>query len=62
MTIRDWEGVVLIIGAGDIGRCLYDYFITNAPTLDVYLCGRNLKKENGIYLDLEQDESFKSFE
>ena len=62
MAIRDWEGVVLIIGAGDIGSCLYDYFTTNAPTMDVFLCGRNLKGQEGIYLDLEQDETFKSFE
>jgi NAD(P)-dependent dehydrogenase (short-subunit alcohol dehydrogenase family) len=63
MTIRDWEGVALIIGAGDIGRCIFDYLSTVAPKLDVFICGRNLKNnQNAIYLDLENDNSFKSFE
>ena len=31
MRIRDWEGVALIIGAGDIGRCISDYVIAASP-------------------------------
>ncbi len=61
--MRDWEGVALIIGAGDIGRCMFDYLSTVAPKLDVFICGRNLNNnENAIYLDLENDNSFTSFE
>ena len=62
MTIRDWEGIALIIGVGDIGKCMSDYLKTVSPKLDVIDCGRNLKSQNGIYLDLEDDHSFKSFE
>ena len=62
MTIRDWEGIALIIGVGDIGKCMSDYLKTVSPKLDVIVCGRNLKSQNGIYLDLEDDHSFKSFE
>jgi len=51
MTIRDWEGVALIIGAGDIGNCIYDYLTTISPKLHVSVCGRNLNRLNGIYLD-----------
>jgi len=25
MTIRDWEGIALIIGVGDVGECISDY-------------------------------------
>ena len=62
MTIRDWEGIALIIGVGDIGKCMSDSLKTVSPNLDVIVCGRNLKSQNGIYLDLENDHSFKSFE
>ena len=63
MTIRDWEGVALIIGAGDIGRSVFDYLSKVAPMLDVFICGRNLNNnKNSIYLDLENDNSFTSFE
>ena len=62
MTIQDWEGVALIIGAGDIGRCISDYLKTLSPNLDVIVCGRNLSNERDIYLDLENDHSFTSFE
>tara|TARA_Y100001968_G_scaffold26663_1_gene20806 strand:- start:848 stop:1567 length:720 start_codon:yes stop_codon:yes gene_type:complete len=62
MTIREWEGVALIIGSGDIGKCISDYLTNIAPKLDVNLVGRNLKSENAIYLDLENDHSFNSFE
>ena len=62
MGIRDWEGVALIIGAGDIGSCMSDHLKTNAPGLDVHLCGRNLNSKKGIHIDLENDESFSSFE
>ena len=62
MTIRDWEGVALIIGAGDIGKCISDYLTTISPMLDVIICGRNLPGKNGIYLDLENDDSFNGFE
>ncbi len=62
MTIRDWDGVALIIGAGDIGCCLSDYLRIIAPKLDIYICGRKLSSQRGIYLDLENDDSFASFE
>tara|TARA_Y100001968_G_scaffold325769_1_gene367605 strand:+ start:108 stop:827 length:720 start_codon:yes stop_codon:yes gene_type:complete len=62
MSIRDWEGVALIIGAGDIGTSISDYLVTFAPKLDVYICGRNITTQNGINLDLENDDSFVSFE
>ena len=62
MTIRNWEGIALIIGAGDIGKNISDYLLTNAPKLEVILCGRNLKSSRCIYLDLEDEESFISFE
>ena len=62
MTIRDWDGVALIIGAGDIGKCMSDYLTTISPKLDVFVCGRNLKSQNAIYLDLDNDHSFISFE
>ncbi len=62
MTIRDWEGIALIIGAGDIGKYMSDYLTTVSSKLDVFVCGRNLKSQNAIYLDLENDHSFISFE
>ena len=62
MTIRDWEGVALIIGSGDIGTSIFDHLTTIAPKLDVSVCGRNLKSKNSIYLDLENDLSFNSLE
>ena len=62
MSIREWDGVALIIGAGDIGNHITDYLTNNAPNLDVVFCGRNLKSKGGIYLDLENDDSFNSFE
>ncbi len=62
MTILDWEGVALIIGAGDIGKSISDYLTTVSPNLDVVVCGRNLTNQNGIYLDLENEDSYTSFE
>ena len=62
MKIRDWEGLALIIGAGDIGISISEYLTTVSPNLDIILCGRNLIDKNGIYLDLENDHSFTSFE
>ena len=62
MNIRDWEGIALIIGTGDIGSQLSDYLESISPKLDVIVCGRKIKKKNGIFLDLENDESFDSFE
>ena len=62
MKIRDWEGIALIIGAGDIGRAISKYLTTFAPKLDVIVCGRNLETQNSIYLDLENDNSINSFE
>ncbi|MBW3042028.1 short-chain dehydrogenase [Prochlorococcus marinus] len=62
MKIRDWEGIALIIGSGDIGNHVSDYLTNIAPRLDVIICGRNLNSNNGIYLDLESDESFNYFE
>ena len=35
MKIRDWEGIALIIGVGDIGTSLSDYLRAIAPKLDV---------------------------
>ena len=62
MKIGDWEGIALIIGAGGIGRYIHDYLKNNCPKMDVILCGRLNNNDGGIYLDLENDESFKSFE
>ena len=62
MRIRDWKGVALIIGAGDIGRCISDYVSEASPSMDVIVCGRNPTNQNDIYLDLEDDRSFDSFE
>ncbi len=62
MSIREWEGVALIIGAGDIGKCISQYLSNVSPNLDVIVCGRNLPNDDGIYLDLENDDSFISFE
>ncbi len=62
MTISEWEGVALIIGAGDIGNCLSGCLKNIAPNLDVIICGRNLTSHKGIYLDLENDDSFIDFE
>jgi NAD(P)-dependent dehydrogenase (short-subunit alcohol dehydrogenase family) len=62
MTIRDWEGVALIIGAGDIGKCISEYLSTLSPRLDVIVCGPNPSNKNDIFLDLEIDRSFTSFE
>jgi len=62
MTIRDWEGVALIVGAGDIGKSIFDYLTNASPNLDVFVCGRQLANKNCIYLDLENDHSFTSFE
>ena len=55
MTIQDWDGVALIIGCGDIGKCI-SYYLTNvSPNMDFIVCGRNLNNIKGIYLDLEND-------
>ena len=62
MTIRNWEGVALIIGAGDIGKSISDYLTTESPNLNVVVCTRNLTNNKEIYLDLENDHSFASFE
>ena len=62
MKIQEWEGVALIIGAGDIGKCISDYLSTISPKLDVIVCGRNLANQNHIPLDLENDHSFIAFE
>tara|TARA_Y100001968_G_scaffold147215_1_gene134689 strand:- start:993 stop:1712 length:720 start_codon:yes stop_codon:yes gene_type:complete len=62
MKIRDWEGVALIIGPGGIGKHITDYLTSVSPKLQVIACGRNLINKNSIYLDLEDDNSFTSFE
>ena len=62
MTIRDWEGVALVIGTGGIGRSIAEHLRENAPKLDINVCGRNINNLKGIYLDLEDDNSFNSFE
>ena len=61
MTIQEWEGVALIIGAGDIGKSISDYLKIVSPNMDVVVCGRNLPNKNDIYLDLDDDNSFTSF-
>ena len=61
MKIRDWKGVALVIGNGDIGKAISKYLISLFPDLDVIVCGRNLTNKNGIYLDLEKDNSYISF-
>tara|TARA_Y100001968_G_C19373527_1_gene726356 strand:+ start:320 stop:1060 length:741 start_codon:yes stop_codon:yes gene_type:complete len=62
MNIRDWEGVALIIGAGDIGNTMSSYLKTISPKLDVIICARKLTNLSDIYLDLENDNSFINFE
>ncbi len=62
MTIGDWEGTALIIGIGGIGNSLSEYLQTIAPKLEVIKCGRNTNSKNSIFLDLENDDSFISFE
>ena len=62
MTIRNWEGVALVIGAGGIGIAISEYLKANGPKLDVYICGRNITNPKGINLDLENDHSFDNFE
>ena len=61
MKIEDWEGVDLIIGSGDIGICISEYLKTESPDFDVFVCGRSLNNKNGIYLDLESDNSITYF-
>ena len=61
MNINNWEGVALIIGSGGIGKAIFEHLSTNSPLMDVILCGRNIIFENDICLDLENDESFRSF-
>ena len=51
MTIREWEGVALIIGTGDIGNCISDYLTRISPNMDVILCGRKLTNKKAIYTD-----------
>ena len=62
MSVKDWEGTSLIVGAGGIGKQLSECLKSIAPNLDVILCGRNLSSQDGINLDLENDDSLSSFE
>ena len=62
MSIRDWEGVALVIGTGGIGSSIADHLRENALKMDIHVCGRNITNQKGIYLDLEDDNSFVSFE
>ena len=62
MSIQNWEGVALIIGAGDIGKSMADYLSDVSPDLDVIVCGRTQANQKSIYLDLEDDDSYISFE
>ena len=55
MSIEDWEGTSLIIGAGGIGNQLSERLKLISPKLDVILCGRKLSSKEGINLDLEMD-------
>ena len=51
MKIKNWEGVALIIGAGDIGRSISDYLKTVSPNMDVIVCGKNITSKNDIFID-----------
>ena len=62
MSIKDWEGTSVIVGAGGIGNQLSERLKSVAPKLDVILCGRNLSSKEGIPLDLENDDSLSNFE
>ncbi len=62
MKIQDWEGVAIVVGSGGIGNSISDFLKTNAPKLDVKVCGRSVTNEKDIYFDLEDDHSFDSFE
>ena len=62
MSIKDWEGTSIIVGAGGIGNQLSERLKSVAPKLDVILCGRNLSSKEGIPLDLENDDSLSNFE
>ena len=61
MTIQEWRGVALIIGAGDIGNYIHGYLTDICPNLEVILCGRSVKNKKEIYLDLENEDSYNSF-
>ena len=62
MTIKDWEGIALIIGDGGIGKAVSELLKNISPNIEVIACGRNSNSVNGIYLDLENDDTFDSFE
>ncbi len=62
MSIRDWEGIALIIGSGEIGNRIADYLINISPKLDVIVCGRKIDRQNSIFLDIENDNSLTLFE
>ena len=62
MKIHNWEGIALIIGTGDIGNSLSEYLKSISPKLDVITCGRDLRNQNSIFLDLEDEDSFKAFD
>ncbi len=62
MAIKDWEGLALVIGAGGIGNSITDHLKTIAPKLDVITCGRNISSQNCIYLDLDNENTYISFE
>ena len=62
MTILDWEGIVLIIAAGDICKYISEYFMILSSNLNVIVCVRSLTINNDIYIDLENDYSFTYFE
>ena len=62
MTIREWEGVALIIGSGGIGKSISNYLKNVSPNLDVIVCCRNPINKSDIYLDLENDYSYTSLE
>ena len=62
MNITNWERIALIIFTGDIGNKISEYLKSISPKLDVISCGRDLCNQNSIYLDLEDDDSFKTFD
>ena len=62
MKICEWQGVALIIGSGDIGNAISAYLQNISPNLEVILCGRKSNSVDNIYLDLDIDSSFQTFE
>ena len=52
MTIQDWDGTALIIGAGGIGKSISDHLKNISPNLDIKLCSRNTNSNDDFYLEV----------